>query len=82
MLNINDKKISIWYLSNECTNQVNMQKKKFNMKEMIISYKNMLNEWKLLYIYIYNYITMQFQILHNIKIYLKYLIMIVWFRNT
>lgn len=27
MLNINDKKISIWYLSNECTNQVNMQKK-------------------------------------------------------
>lgn len=52
MLNINDKKISIWYLSNECTNQVNMQKKKFNIKEMIISYKNMLNEWKLHYIYI------------------------------
>lgn len=29
-----------------------MQKKKFNIKEMIISYKNMLNEWKLHYIYI------------------------------
>lgn len=27
-------------------------KKKFNIKEMIISYKNMLNEWKLHYIYI------------------------------
>lgn len=45
MLNINDKKISIWYLSNECTIKWICIKKKFIIKK--ITYKSILNEWKL-----------------------------------